>query len=351
MAMKDSLGVGVIGAGFMGETYACAVSTQVEHAHLVAVTGGSRGPALAEKYGAAAEDSVDTLVARDDVDVVCIATPHACHGPEGVAAAMAGKHLLIDKPMATTLEDCDAILAACEDNQLRCELMYTQRNRICNRSMKALLDSGELGRVLHMHNMQVVPDGMKTTPKWQLQAENVGILLGHGIHNLDQPRWLLNQDIAKVFGKVSCADPACAVDGTSSLTLTMEDGTICTVFCSFEVPAPGIPRSGGATQVVCERGLIDCDWYGDLRVSRDGGPWKVVATQPTIDWAGKGFLDPVRLETYAGVLQRVVDDARAGKPAGGTGWDGRQAVAAALAAYESSRSGEEINLRLCSHGL
>lgn len=341
---KESLGVGIIGAGFMGQTYAKTIQTQVEHAHLVAVAEGSRAPKLAQEYGIDCEESCAALVAREDVDVVCIATPHALHGEQGLVAAQAGKHMLIDKPMACSTAECDAILSVCKEKQLRCDITYTQRQRVCNTEMKAIIDSGEFGKVLHIRNMQVVADGMKTTPAWQLSKENVGVLMGHGIHNIDQLRWLTGQEVTKVFGKVRAFDPQYEVDSTSDLILTLEDGTVCTIFCSFEVPAPGLPRTGGATEVVCEKGLIDADWYGELRVCAHGGEWEVRATQPTIDWAGMGFLDPVRLKTYALTLQQLVDGARSGDVAGSTGWDGRQAVAIAEAAYESSRTGQEISL-------
>ena len=343
-AIKDSeFGIGIIGAGFMGKTYARMVATELAHAKLAAVAVGSGAPALAEEYDVACEASCEALLAREDVDVVCIATPHALHGPQGLMAAQAGKHTLIDKPMACSVAECDAILAACAENNVRCDITYTQRQRVCNVEMKRLLDSGALGKALHIHNMQVVPDGMKTTPKWQLEPENIGILMGHGIHNLDQIRWLTGQEVTKVFAKVrSFGDYA--VDSTSDITLTLADGMVCTVFCSFEIPAPGFPRSGGATKIYCEKGLIDADWYGQLRVSENGGDWEVRAEQPTIDWAGKGFLDPVRLKTYAATLQELIDGVLAGDAQGGTGWDGRQAVAIAEAAYESSKSGKEIDL-------
>jgi len=338
-----TLGIGIVGAGFMGQTYARTIATQVEGAALRAVAVGSRAPELAKEYGVVAEESLDTLLARDDVDIVCIATPHALHGFQALAAATAGKHLLIDKPMACSVAECDAILAACKERSLRCDITYTQRDRICNTEMKRIIEEGTLGKVLRIHNVQVVPDGMKTTPKWQLDKENVGILLGHGIHNIDQIRWLTGREVARVFAKVRAFNLDYAVDSTADLILTLDDGTVCTIFCSFEVAAPGIPRTGGATQVFLEKGTIDADWYGELRVAEAGGEWAVAATQEKIDWAGKGFLDPVRLKTYAKALQRLVDGVRAGD-CKGTGWDGRQAAAIAQAAYESSRTGTEVTV-------
>jgi len=337
------LGIGIIGAGFMGQTYAETIKTQVRGAQLVAVAVGGRAPKLAEDYGIDLERSLEALLAREDVDVVCIATPHGLHGAQALAAARAGKHLLIDKPMACTVAECDAILDVCLEGRLRCDITYTQRQRVVNTEMKRLIDEGALGRVLHIHNMQVVPDGMKTTPKWQLEPENVGILLGHGIHNIDQIRWLTGREVTHVFAKVRTLSPDYPVDSTSDLILTLDDGTVCTIFCSFEVPAPGIPRTGGATQVTLEKGLIDADWYGELRVARAGEDWAVLARQEKIDWQGKGFLDPVRLKTYALTLQQLVDGIQAGDT-DGTGWDGRQAVAIAQAAYESSRTGREVAL-------
>lgn len=341
---ERTAGCAIVGAGFMGQTYARTLSTLVQGARLAAVAGGARAEALAADYGVPAEPNLPALLARPDVDILCIATPHAYHGEQALAALHAGKHVLIDKPMATTLEACDAILAAAEERTLRVEITYTQRERICNIETKRLLDTKALGALRHMRNTQVVPNGMATTPSWQLNPENVGILIGHAVHNIDQVRWLTGREVVKVFAKVGRFDPRYEVDSTADLILTLDDETVCTVFCSFEVPTPGIPRTGGSTQAICERGIIDSDWYGECRVTRDGGPWEIAAQQPPIDWAGKGFLDPVRLETYAAALQRLVDGVRRGDHRSQTAWDGRQAVAIALAAYESSRTGREISL-------
>ena len=95
---KHSLGVGLIGSGFMGHTYARAVSTLVEGAHLAGVATGSRAPDLATEYGVPFYDTYEALAASPDVDLVCVGTPHAQHAEHALAAIQAGKHVLIDKP-------------------------------------------------------------------------------------------------------------------------------------------------------------------------------------------------------------------------------------------------------------
>ncbi|MBN2312175.1 MAG: Gfo/Idh/MocA family oxidoreductase [Candidatus Hydrogenedentes bacterium] len=339
------LGIGIVGAGFMGQTYARTVVTLISGARLAGVAEGSRAPELASKHGVPCFRSCRELVASDAVHLVCVATPHAQHGPHALAAAAAGKHVLIDKPMASSVEECDAILAACRDTGAKCSITYTQRNRIGVVQAREALASGALGRVLQIRTYQIVPAGIDAVPKWQLEPANAGILLGHGIHNFDLIRALTGREIVSVFAK--CRSLAGApVEATSDVILTTDDGAVHYLFCSFEVPKPGFPRSEVGVRVVCEKGLLDIDPYGETRISRNGAAWQTLAVQPAIDWAGKGFLDPVRLETYATILQDLVDAAHEGRDPAITGWDGRQAVAAVLAAYESSRSGGEARLDL-----
>lgn len=328
----------------MGHTYARTVQTLVPGAHVAGVAEGSRAPGLAAEYGVPCFDSYEALVASADVDLICVATPHAQHAEHALEAARAGKHVLIDKPMACTVDACDAILAACEENGAKCSVTFAQRNRVGLVKAKEHIDSGALGKVLAIRTFQIVAEGIGAVPAWQQEPENVGLLFGHGIHNFDAIRALTGREIAAVFAKCRTLTGA-PVEGTSDVLITMDDGSVHYLFCSFELPKPGFPRSQFALRVACEKGLIDIDAYAETRLSVGGGAWETLAVQPRIDWAGKGFLDPVRLDAYAAILRDLVDSIRAGREPRITGWDGRQAVAAALAAYESSRTGREVVLR------
>ena len=340
----SSLGIAILGSGFMGRTYAETIAKFTRGAHLVGVAGGSRAPALASDYQIASYSSPADLIRRDDVDAVFVATPHAQHGEQALQAAEAGKHLLIEKPMACSVAECDAILTACAARELRCTIAFTQRLRICNAKAKEILDSGRLGRIQHIRSYQMVPGGMAGLPKWQLEPQNLGTLFGHGVHNFDNIRWLTGQEIKAVYAKCRSLNPEYTTEGASDALLTLADGSIAYLFSSFQVPKPGFPRSQFAYRIIAEHGLLDVDAYGEARVAFSGGSWETLATQPPIDWQGKGFLDPVRLESYSLHLQDFIDSIHQNRAPSITGWDGRQAVAAALAAYESSRTGKEISL-------
>lgn len=338
------IGFGIIGSGFMGRTHAETISTLVNGARLVSISGGPKAASLAAEYGVQSFAPCEETFMRDDVDVVVLATPHNVHAEHAIAAAKAGKHLLVEKPMACSVEQCDAIIAACRPAGLKCAIMYTHRNRIGCLKARELIASGRLGRVVHIRSYQIVPGGMAVVPPWQLDAENLGLLFGHGIHNLDALRWFSGQDIHAIYAKCRNFGKPCAVEGTSDVLATMADGSTGYVFCSFEAPKPNFPRSEIAARIICERGLVDVDVYGETRASIDGGPWETIARQEPIDWAGRGAMDPVRLRAYAAGIQDLVDAIREDREPANSAWDGRQAVAAALAAYESSRTGKEIVL-------
>ena len=339
----DDLGVGIIGSGFMGRTYAETISKYCPQATVKAVTGGSRAPQLADDYGIDLDHSVDSLVRRGDISAVFVTTPHHLHAQHALAAAAQGKHVMIEKPMACTVADCDAIIGACENLRVYCSLAFTQRSRKCNKMAKELIADGQIGRVRQIMEWQLLTGGLAAFPKWQSDRGNLGVLFGHAIHNFDRIRWFTGAEIATVYAKCTSLQSHVEVEGTSMLLMTLTDGTTVTLWSSGEMPKPGFPRTQFACWIVGDDGLIDLDAYGELRMAKEGA-WEVLQTQEPIDWQGKGFLDPVRLESYAQHCREFFDAILSGRRPPITAWDGRQAVAAALAAYESSRTGKEIVL-------
>ncbi len=340
----EPLGIGILGSGFMGRTYVETISKYCPEAQVKAVACGSRAEQLAADYHLACEPSAEALAARDDLQAVFITTPHHLHAAHALAAARAGKHVMLEKPMACSVADCDAILDACSQRRLQCSVGFTQRSRKCNLKAKELLDSGQLGRVQQIFEWQFLSGGVAGFPKWQAEADNLGILFGHGVHNFDRIRWLTGAEIATVYAKCDALDAGSRVEGTSMVLMTLTNGATVTLWCNGRMPRPSFPRSQFACWIVAQEGLIDLDAYGELRVARQGSGWEVAEVQEPIDWQGKGALDPVRLASFARHCREFFAAIQRGVPCPVSGWDGRQAVTAALAAYESSRTGKEIML-------
>ena len=335
--------IGIIGSGFMGRTYSETISKCCQGAELVAVAGGSRAEELASDYGLVLEPNVAALIGRDDLGAILVASPHHAHAKQAIAAARAGKHLLIEKPMAGTVAECDAILDACKSAGVHVTIAFSQRTRKCNIRAKELIDAGAIGPIRQIEETCLVATGLASLPKWQSDPENLGTLFGHAIHNFDRIRWFTGAEIKTVYAKCGSLEPDVQVEGTSMVLMTLTDGTVATLWASFQVPQPSFPRAQFSTRIIGEKGLIDLDSYGELRITA-AGAWQVAEVQEPIDWQGKGFLDPVRLESYTLQCQDFIDAIHAGRPPQVVGWDGRQAVAAALAAYESSEQSSEVVL-------
>ena len=126
-----SLGVGIIGAGAFGRQHAEAIA-RLSDARLVAVSVRTRArlDAFTREHGGAGYSNYHELLRDPAVDVVCIALPHNDHAEAAIAAAEAGKAILLEKPMAPTVADCDAIIRLLTDDELAARLGDAGQERV-----------------------------------------------------------------------------------------------------------------------------------------------------------------------------------------------------------------------------
>lgn len=337
-----SVRLGIIGSGFMGRTNAETATRYLKNVELVAITGGSRAAALAAEYGVTAEASVETLLARPDIDAVLISTPHAEHAWQAIEAANRGKHILLDKPMATTVADCDRILDATRQAGVKLMIMFGQRFRICNVEARRLVREGAIGKVKMILELILASGGLKSLPPWQSKKENVGPFLGHAVHNIDRIRWITGAEITSVAAHVQ-RDPETGNEVSTMALLSLTNGAMATLWESWDIPAPMFPRSASGAWIAGETGNLDLDAYGELRLGQHGA-WNVVTVQEPIDWQGQGILASVRMQAYRAQHQEFIDSILEDRTPSVTGEDGRAAVAVAEAAYRSAAEGRTIHL-------
>src|SRR5690349_8144946 len=136
------LGIGIIGCGYMGRTFAESLKNYTRGGRLRAVTGGTRARALAAEYGVDVVGSLEELLARKDVDAVVVASPHADHRDQVIAAARAKKHVFLEKPMEISVARCTEMIDACNDNGVTLCVAQVVRFRGSPRRGKELIDQG-----------------------------------------------------------------------------------------------------------------------------------------------------------------------------------------------------------------
>jgi myo-inositol 2-dehydrogenase/D-chiro-inositol 1-dehydrogenase len=333
------LGLGMIGSGAMAQVYAATVARYETGVRLAAVTGGHRAPALARDYSIPAEPSADRLLARPDVDAVLIATPHSTHRDLTVQAARAGRHILVEKPMALSPGECDSMIDAAARAGVTLSVIKTFRFRRSYLLARQVLDRGEIGRVMMLRLSGLTP-GYDTPEKgWAHDPAEGGVFLDWGSHACDLVRAVGGADPAVIFASFANYRIPLPPAMSGMVHVELTNGVVAQLWMSFELPEPGI-ESNGRLLIVGETGLIDLDLYGELRVGDSRG-WRTLdrylggsaAAQP---------LHPERLDGCAAQLRDFADSVRSGRPPSVSAEDGKWAVAMVEAAYRSWRTGEAV---------
>lgn len=342
--------IGVSGSGFMGRTHVDAAN-RLDSTEIVAVTGGSRAAKLASDYGIVVEPSIEALVARDDIDAVVISTPHHLHVSEALAAAAAGKHALVEKPLATTLEDADRMVDAFKSRGMTLSVGYHQRFRDSNKKAKELIQCGAIGpvRCIQMTALFDI-EAMRADPGfagrwgWWKDPQSVAHLLNSGPHNLDLCRWWLDSELTSVSAQSGTFREENPNENTTMALLTFANGTIVSYWSSSVLPSPGFPGGEFRFRFMGDQGIIDHDPYSKLQLGK-AGEWQTVFEQPPVGHSDASSAFGIsRMQAYCDQLQGFVNTIH-GTPGGeGTAIDGRAGVEGVLAMLASSREQSVIKI-------
>ena len=337
-----SLGVGIVGSGTMALVYAEALTKYVDSAHLVAIAGGSRAPGLAAEYGVPALSSPDDLFDRPDVEAVVIATPHTTHLPYTRAAAAAGRHVYVEKPMAVTTADCDAMIAACEAAGVRLTVAKQSRQNPTTVEAKRLIDSGEIGDI-RMIRMLSSTAGWDIRPdSWLGDPAEGGAYLDWGVHGVDALRWLTGANAVRTFAQMANYGGLPAPDVSAMVHYVMDSGAMVQVWMSYEFPEPGL-GTNFQFMIVGSTGMLDLHRYF-LRRSNGTG-WETV-----FEWQPWDWITDARNERRIGLTARQVQQFGEAVTSGGPllvrAEEGRAAVEMVEAAIRSARTGEAVSIPL-----
>jgi predicted dehydrogenase len=324
----------------MGRVYAEGITRYGENMRLVAVAGGSRAPALAAEYVVPAV-TVDELLARPDVEGVLIATPHSTHRNLTLAAAAAGKHVLVEKPMARTAAECDEMIEACTRAGVTLSVIQTLRYRLGMRKAKELIAQGAIGNLRMMRYSGLYAGYGVPAGSWLYDKAEGGVLLDWGAHSFDLLRWFAGADATRVSAVFANYEGSDANEPSAMIQLEFANHIMAQVWMSFEMPVDAID-SGARAIVVGDRGVIDANAYGALRV-RDEHGWRTVYTYPNPDVALEPLARP-RVEQITGQLQDFADSVREGRAPEVDPNDARAAVAIVEAAYRSWRQASAVEV-------
>ena len=336
--MTSRVGIGVVGAGRMGSIHARLIARSVPEAHLVGIADVNLLAAqrLAEELGGPlAFRSLDEMLAAPGLQAVLIATSSNRHLEAIRTAAASGKDILCEKPIALTMEDSVAAIAAADAANVRLQVGFMRRWDADYARARARLASRALGRPILFKSLQFDPE--PPPPSFADPDISGGIMVDMGIHEFDLARWLMDDEVVEVhaFGS-SVAHPQLATVGdvdSAVVNLRFAGGATGTV----ELARNTTYGEDVRTEVLATRGSV---WIGHLPVSHgawSGGDAGGVVAADGADPAVPRFEAAYAAQTR-GFARAILDD----RPVDVPGSAGTAALAIALAAARSMREGRPV---------
>src|SRR5487761_114393 len=236
----EPLRVALVGLGNWSAMHADALKkTQL----LKLVTCYTRTQDKARKFakdnGCDFDTSYEDVLARKDVDAVILCTPHTTHPGMAIQAANAGKHLLIEKPLANSVAECKKMISSFEDAHLVLSVCQDRRFWGPVRKMKQMITSGDVGRLILGEANYLNPSGFGITPdKWRwYKSESPGGPLAYlGVHMIDTLRFLLDPSVVEVVATLDKMGVKAEIDDIALLRLKFANGAYAFSASVFTTP-------------------------------------------------------------------------------------------------------------------
>lgn len=299
--------------------------------HAVVSSSAERARSFAEDLGIASwHDTIEPVLADPKIDAVYISTTNDLHAEATFAAAGAGKHVLCEKPLATTLDDARAMDAACKQNGVVLGTNHHLRNAPTHRAIRRLIEEGAIGDVLAARAFHAVslPEHLRT---WRVSNPETGggVVLDVTVHDTDVLRFLLGRDVVEVVAMTTLSEGG-AEDAAMGV-LRFEDDVLASFHDAFTIghAGTGLEVHGTAGSIVA-REVMTGEPSGDvvLRRGADVTPVDVGPRERLYVRGVRAFQAAVRGD---------------GAPAV-SGEDGIKSLAVALAVRESARTGRAVRV-------
>ena len=257
----EKLRVGVIGCGSIAQHRHLPEYKSNKNVELIAVCdiNEERAQAVAEKYGVKAYTSYEELLESGSVDAVSVCTPNYLHAPISIAALKSGIHVLCEKPMATSKEEAEAMIAAAKESGKKLMIGHNQRFVPSHQKARKLIEGGEIGKIYSFRTAfgHGGPEGWSVEGKesWFFQKEKafVGAMGDLGVHKTDLLRYVLGEEIVEVgsFVETSAKDFA-DVDDNAVCVLKTESGIIGTLAASWAY----VSKEDNSTIIYGEKAIL-----------------------------------------------------------------------------------------------
>jgi predicted dehydrogenase len=302
-----------------------------------------------ERFEIPCSTDLDDVLNHPDVEAVIISTPHNTHVPLGIKAAQAGKHVIVEKPMATTLQDADTLIAACKSAGVLCSSKEgSVRYQPSTAKAKELVGAGAIGEVMgtQVYGASNKPESywsggytgrVQTTWRPSKTESGGGILIMNYIYDIYRLRYVTGMEVTRVFAEYDTYRTDVQVEDFIAVTMRYENGAIGTLMASS--CTPGAAKSGirgtkaSGNRIYGTAGQIVFD-DGNLLVYTEND----VDGLTRGEWTTLPFSQETTAKAYEVYFDRFAEAAWANAEPDIPGEEGRKTLQVLLAAYESGRT-------------
>lgn len=256
----NEIGFGIVGGGMIGAVQAAAIE-QISGAKLVAVCGQNeaRTTEFAAKFGCASYTDYDQFLQHPGLQIVNVCTPSGTHAELGIRAAESGKHVLTEKPIETTLEKADALIAACDKAGVKLGVIFQSRFLPAVQRIKQAIDEGRLGKLMlgdALVKWYRAPEYYAPgTWRGTLKMDGGGALINQAIHTVDLLCWMMGPAESAFAMKAALRYPHIEAEDTLVGTVKFQNGALGVVQAATSAK-PGFKRR---LEISGERGTVILD--------------------------------------------------------------------------------------------
>jgi predicted dehydrogenase len=337
---------GLLGCGRIAKRHSELLGGKhIDGAALVAVCDPvrPRANAIASKFEVPARYDIDDFLARKDIDVVAVLTPSGMHPAHVIACAKAGKHVVVEKPMALRLQDADDMIRACDEAGVKLFIVKQNRFNVPVVKAREALEAGRFGRLIlgtvrvRWCRDQAYYDQDKWRGTW---AYDGGVLTNQASHHVDMLEWFFG-DVVSVHARATTALARIVAEDTAVATLKFRNGALGII----EATTASRPRDlEGSLSILGEKGTVEIAGFAVNQIRH----WSFVDELPSDAEAVEKFsVNPPNVYGFGhqAYYQHVIDCLVNQRAALVDGLEGRKSLELVSALYESIETGKEVPLR------
>ncbi len=347
-----ALGFGIVGCGMISRFHARAIA-DVRGAQLVGCCNlpANRAHEFAREHQIQAYETLEEMLADDRIQAVSIATPSGAHMEPGIAAAKAGKHVIVEKPLDITLTRCDKLIEACDKNNVKLATFFPSRFHDASLKLKKAINSGRFGRItmgdayVKWYRTQAYYDSGQWRGTWKLDGG--GALMNQAIHTVDLLAWLMGPVVEIQAQTATLAHERIEVEDVAVATLRFANGALGVIEATTAAYPGYLKRveihGSAGSAVIEEEDIKSWDFAKSLASDK-----AIIADMANRHSGGGGASDPAAIghHGHAKQFKDFVQAIQKDTIPTVDGHEGRKAVEIILAIYKSAETGKPVTLPL-----